>query len=242
VGAESRTCTVEDFTKRANVEFLGRRMTVVVGGHSRKIGKTSVTAGLIAALPQAEWTAVKISANRNGAGRNDTFILTRERFPTGKCDSGRYLKAGAVRSYRLRAADSQLPAAIPTLRRIQRSSKNVILESNRVLEYLDPDLYIAVLDFTVEDFKESARRFLSRADAIILVGRGVNGWPWKDIPAAHLSVARVFRVQRPSFITPELVRFVRNAAIAATSADHMRGRDFYPGGQGYDEQQVSIGG
>ena len=34
---------------------------VVVGGHSRNVGKTSVVAGLIAALPEFKWTAMKIT-------------------------------------------------------------------------------------------------------------------------------------------------------------------------------------
>ena len=32
-------------------------MLVVVGGHTRDIGKTSVVTGLICTLPQWEWTA-----------------------------------------------------------------------------------------------------------------------------------------------------------------------------------------
>ena len=39
---------------------------VVVGGHSRNIGKTSVVAGLIAALPELRWTAVKITQYGHG--------------------------------------------------------------------------------------------------------------------------------------------------------------------------------
>ena len=34
---------------------------IVIGGHSRNVGKTSVVAGLIAALPEFRWTALKIT-------------------------------------------------------------------------------------------------------------------------------------------------------------------------------------
>ena len=37
---------------------------IVVGGHSRSIGKTSVVAGLIARLPEFHWTAFKITQYR----------------------------------------------------------------------------------------------------------------------------------------------------------------------------------
>ena len=39
---------------------------IVVGGHSRNIGKTSVVAGLIARLPEFHWTAFKITQYGHG--------------------------------------------------------------------------------------------------------------------------------------------------------------------------------
>ena len=41
-------------------------MLIVVGGHTRNIGKTSVVAGLIQALPQFDWTAMKITQFGHG--------------------------------------------------------------------------------------------------------------------------------------------------------------------------------
>src|SRR5260370_10312790 len=38
----------------------------VVGGHTRNIGKTSVVAGLIAALPEMHWTAFKVTQFGHG--------------------------------------------------------------------------------------------------------------------------------------------------------------------------------
>ncbi len=39
---------------------------VVVGGHSRNVGKTSVVAGLIAALPEFQFAAMKITQYGHG--------------------------------------------------------------------------------------------------------------------------------------------------------------------------------
>jgi hypothetical protein len=39
---------------------------VVVGGHSRSVGKTSVAAAIIARLPQMRWTAFKITQFGHG--------------------------------------------------------------------------------------------------------------------------------------------------------------------------------
>ena len=40
---------------------------VVIGGHSRSVGKTSVVAGIIAALPDFHWIAVKITQYGHGS-------------------------------------------------------------------------------------------------------------------------------------------------------------------------------
>ena len=39
---------------------------VVIGGHSRNVGKTSVVAGIIAALREYQWTAMKITQYGHG--------------------------------------------------------------------------------------------------------------------------------------------------------------------------------
>ena len=46
-------------------------MLVVVGGHSRNIGKTSVTAGLIRKLRDRQWTALKITQYGNSICAKD---------------------------------------------------------------------------------------------------------------------------------------------------------------------------
>ena len=57
---------------------------------------------------------------------------------------------------------------MPTLRQRLEGARNVIIESNSVLKFLRPDLYLTVLDPSTADFKNSAREFLDRADAVIL--------------------------------------------------------------------------
>ena len=83
---------------------------VVVGGNSRIIGKTSVVAGLIAALPEFCWTAVKITQYGHGicsangepcdcATADHILAVSEERSRTSGTDSSRYLAAGAVQSF-----------------------------------------------------------------------------------------------------------------------------------------------
>src|ERR1700759_173420 len=101
---------------------------VVVGGHTRNIGKTSVVAGLIAAMPQMHWTAIKITQFGHGVcsangepcdceTADHTIAVSEERDATTGTDSSRYLAAGAVRSLWVRTRQGDLAAAIPALRK-----------------------------------------------------------------------------------------------------------------------------
>lgn len=84
-------------------------MLLVVGGHSRNIGKTSVAEGLIRRFRQKKWTALKITRYGHGvcshAGEacgcetepEHPFALSEE-YVAGPTDSGRFHAAGAERS------------------------------------------------------------------------------------------------------------------------------------------------
>jgi hypothetical protein len=194
---------------------------VVIGGHSRNIGKTSVVAGLIAALPAFHWTALKITQYGHGFCTADgaacdcqtddhTLAVSAER-PDGDAttDSGRYLRAGAARSLWVRTRIGMLASAMPRIRKELAASENAILESNSVLQFLQPDLYLSVLDAGTADFKDSARLFLDRADAVITVARPLAP-QWKGISARVLEGKPRFPVHGPTYLSPELVRFVES--------------------------------
>jgi len=177
---------------------------VIVGGHSSKVGKTSVIAGLIRETPSFDWTAVKISAHEHG----ETSLIE-ETDPGRPGDSARYLAAGAKRSFWLRTAAGGLKDAIPALREILNSSRNAILESNSVLEFLRGDLYLLVLDFAVRDFKESARRFAPRADALVLLNGDYPPPPW--VRFVPLDTKPVFRTAPPAYAVTEVVEWLRES-------------------------------
>src|SRR6266436_325641 len=153
---------------------------VVIGGHSRSVGKTSVVAGLIAALPEFNWTALKITQFGHGicsadgkpcdcdTGDDHFRAISEERDRSGETDTSRYLVAGAVRSLWVRTRQGMLAEAMPDIRKKIAGAGNVIIESNSVIRYMRPDLYLTVLDSENPDFKESALEFLDRADGVIL--------------------------------------------------------------------------
>jgi len=194
---------------------------VVVGGHTRNIGKTSVVAGLIAAIPEMHWTAFKITqfghgmCSANGEPcdcetAEHTVAVSEERVGgDATTDSGRYLAAGAVRSFWVRTRAGDLSEAMPRIRKEIERAENVVIESNSIMRFLRPDLYLSVLDPETADFKESAKYFLDRADAV-LVAEGVLGRPeWKGVSLKLVDRTPVLAMRPPVYVTEEVVKFIR---------------------------------
>src|ERR1700734_3162545 len=127
---------------------------VVVGGHTRNIGKTSVVAGLIAAMPEMHWTAFKITqfghgmCSANGepcdcTTAEHTIAISEERTGSTGTDSARYLAAGAARSFWVRTRQGDLSEAMPLIRKELALVENAIIESNSIMRFLRPDLYLS---------------------------------------------------------------------------------------------------
>jgi|SRR5580658_692081 len=201
-------------------------MLIVVGGHSRNIGKTSVVAGLIRALPEWDWTAMKITqfghgiCSASGAGcgcclaPEHPYAIAQER-SANDSDTGRFLAAGARRSYWVRTATGQLANALPAVREVWAASRNLIVESNSIVEFLMPDLYLVVLDFAQQDFKASSRRLLSRADACVVIERDLSDPRWNGVPRGAWDDKLCFPVRPPQYTTAALTAFVNERLLAA---------------------------
>lgn len=198
---------------------------VVVGGHSRSVGKTSVVAGLIAALPEFHWTALKITQFGHGicsadgkpcdcdTGDDHFRAISEERDRSGETDSSRFLVAGAARSLWVRTRQGRLGEAMPDLERKIAEAENVIMESNSILRFKRPDIYLTVLDAANQDFKVSAREFLDKADAVILHKN--DAVPnWEFVRMDHVEGKPTFLIQPPPYVTPEIVEFVRERLLA----------------------------
>lgn len=191
---------------------------IVVGGHSRSVGKTSVVAGLISALQDREWLAAKITQYGHGfcsangepcdcVTADHASAITEERDHSGQTDTSRFLLAGAQRVLWVRTQQGFLAEAMPRLRREMAKSENVILESNSVMRFVRPDLYLVVLDPATGDFKDSSREFLDRADAVLL---HANDSPaWRGISLKPAAGKPVFRVTPSRYVSCELVEFVK---------------------------------
>ena len=112
-------------------------MTVVVGGSSRKVGKTTVMCEIIGATREAAWTALKISPHDHQPGHFG--------------DTDRYAAAGAVKSDLLKNVDDW-----------NSFDGNLIIESNAILDLITPDIFVFVAGSG--EWKTSAVKHAAEAD------------------------------------------------------------------------------
>jgi hypothetical protein len=193
---------------------------IVIGGHSRSVGKTSVVAGLIAALPEYNWTALKITQYGHGVCSMDgepchcatddhSWAIAEELDRSGESDTSRFLAAGAARAWWVRTEQGRLAEAMPAVRGKLAEAENAILESNSILRFLRPDLYLTVLDPGTADFKKSAQEFLDRADAVILHQGESLELKWRDTSLKPVADRPMFRITPPPYVTPQIIEFVR---------------------------------
>src|SRR6266404_5929385 len=120
---------------------------IVIGGHTRSIGKTQVVCDVIDAFPQAHWVAGKITQYGHGvcaqngdncecAPTEHVCAINWETQSDSGTDSARFLAAGAQRSFWLRTKQGFLAEGLPLLRTaLQETLGNpetppLIVESN----------------------------------------------------------------------------------------------------------------
>ncbi|HXM14965.1 MAG TPA: hypothetical protein VN933_06960 [Candidatus Eremiobacteraceae bacterium] len=224
---------------------------VVVGGHTRSIGKTQLVCDIISALPDANWIAGKITQYGHGvcaqngldcdcAPDEHVSAISWEGDANTGTDSSRFLAAGAQRSFWLRTKQGFLAEGMPLFRevldeiaRLRQSetqgdvavasaSINVILESNTLLQFLKPDLFLMVVHPGKSDFKDSAHLLLNRASAFVLreqllSGAEANGATISSkIPPQLLNAKPQFLQHENAPLPPSLLELVRN--LVCTSA------------------------
>jgi hypothetical protein len=189
------------------VTAVPRWRVIVVGGHTRSIGKTQLVCDIVSAFPNANWIAGKVTQYGHGvcaqnghdcdcAPDEHICAIEWEALPQSGTDSARFLDAGAKRSFWLRTKQGFLAEGLPLMREALQSVlpasgtdegfPPLIIESNSLLQFLKPSLYFAVIDPARGDFKDSARVALDRADALVLRGSLEDPAappPWLKLPA-----------------------------------------------------------
>jgi len=193
---------------------------VMVGGHTRNIGKTSVVEGIIRATHEFNWTAAKItqfghgvcSVNGEACGcavSEHQFSITEERHTDTGTDTARFLAAGATRSLWVRTKQGELFTALPALREQIENDEFVIVESNSLRRFMNPALYLQVLDTTNSDFKLSSQQYFDLSDAYVLVDRAQKA----EVAANTVLLAHEIQRNKPCFAVREEDRFISEEII-----------------------------
>jgi len=153
-------------------------MLLIVGGQRRKIGKTALIETILREFPDVPWTAVKITTHHEPPPGERAWVLE-EGVPSPETDTGRYLRAGASRAYLVRTAREAMAETCGGLRRGGVLEEPAIIESAAAAEHLTPAVFLFLVDADPDaDSKESARRYLRRADAFVVTvsGRHASGY------------------------------------------------------------------
>lgn len=175
---------------------------LIVGGQARGVGKTALVVDIIRAFSDVAWTAVKISPHahapwtewaQEAQASTTGAILIAESGPEpgGMNDTRRYRAAGAKQALFVRSKDGNLERIQAALEKAPAVTENFILESNSILGFLQPGLFVMVLDPANTDFKESARKVLDRADAFVVRGPVGTGC-WEGIALETIRFKPVF--------------------------------------------------
>lgn len=137
---------------------------VVVGGSGRNVGKTALICGLIAALPEFAWIAIKITSHTHGPAQP----IWEEIHAGQGTDTARFLAAGARRAFLITAAENDLSPLFRDLRAMIDPAIHLIFESNRILDYIQPDICLAVSGPTQNEHKPSFTKIMEQMDAIVI--------------------------------------------------------------------------
>lgn len=116
---------------------------VVVGGHSRGVGKTSVLKAILRATPGMNWHVLKISSHAHHARHDER-------------------QANLVH-----LADEDIPDGAARLAAMLADGRNLLVESNRIVPHLIPDVLIFVVNPLNPDWKASSASCLTQADALV---------------------------------------------------------------------------
>jgi len=162
---------------------------IVVGGSGRGAGKTALICGLIRALPQRHWTAVKVTSHAHG---NSEPVY--EEIAAGQAtDTARYLAAGAKRALLVTAHEGSLAKELSRILDAH-SAGNLIFESNAVLYHLKPDLCFAVSSHLKGERKPSFEIVERCADATVALGGHDHMIPGEPI---HFHLSSLDRISPP---------------------------------------------
>ena len=167
---------------------------IVVGGSGKGAGKTALICGLLRALAEHPWVAVKITSHAHG--RADSILEETE--ARQGTDTARYLAAGAKRALLVTTHETSLNALVKRVL-AENPGANLIFESNSVLNHLKPDLCFSVATGLKGGHKPSFEIVERCADATVALGGHDH-----VIPGARIH----FHLRSLERISPQMLEWV----------------------------------
>lgn len=161
---------------------------IVVGGHSRGVGKTALVTEIVRALGSRPVATVKVSQHRHGHG----VSVVEDTIVTPLTSTGRCLLAGAGRAFLCRCPDDHLDVARRVVLDLVVAGWTTVIESNRMASVVAADLTCFVVSPATDDWKASSW-LVPHVDLLVTTSAPV-GLP----PAAARWLAG--RSLRPSFL------------------------------------------
>jgi hypothetical protein len=80
-----------------------------------------------------------------------------------------------------------------------------------------PNVFLMLLDFACEDFKDSSLRLMDRADGFVVIDRGDHAPLWGDVVLGMWEAKPQFPVRPPRYVTAEIVEFVKSRMAAGST-------------------------
>lgn len=151
----------------------------LVAGAGRNSGKTSFACRLIEQVSEIKpVTGLKISAKMHEIAeqaaiiyQSSELLIIRENNATSSKDSSRFLRAGAIESFFVCAADEQLVKAFKILRK-HIASTYIVCESGGLHTYLSPELFFLIHR---DEIPRNKRHYLDYNPIIVKFGeKGFN--------------------------------------------------------------------
>ena len=183
---------------------------LVVGGGGRESGKSAVACALIAALPELQWAAIKVSPHSHGLADG----VWEEQDRGSEKDTGRYLRAGARRAFLMRSTDDATES-VKQVRALAAECDAVLVESNRVRAESVAKPGEAVYSIAVlsgESSKASLQKMAGNLDALVLANLS-DPASWVDLAAE-----RVFVLGAGQWVTADLVHTIRTRFLSSTAS------------------------
>lgn len=153
---------------------------LVIGAYTRNAGKTAFSRKIISSFP-GKLIALKITViskesrgcahGGEGCGvcssLDSDFIITEEKDSEGIKDTSQLLAEGAQKVFWLRVRDDAVKEGLKALLERFDSSMPVLCESNSIVKYIDPGLYIQLKAKDRRGIKKSASALKDQADFIL---------------------------------------------------------------------------